>query len=258
MAYKICSLLLGLTMLGRQFQASAMPLNSSTATSPLYDSGPDNYGVYIWILNVTSTVFGQDATNFDYHLAGESAPGVEAVHSFAAAFNANNDDEAILTTFLNATMAGTMTAEQAANRTWLCQELSGDMASTTQSCDGVDLTEPTALEKRGRGRFGWIASGAHISSKFAMEILQRSLESRIYDSFSHSPRSWCNAVNGVTACLSWSAVENWQHNYAVTLMSDALSYVDFDRFSAQANRAINGRKRGAADVCLSNRADGCT
>lgn len=167
-----------------------------------------------------------------------------------------------------------MTAEQATNNTWLCNELSGNMAYTTQACEGIGLIESsgstTEFEKRtiatdgldrkrnAKGRWSWVLSGAHLASQTAMEILQRSLQNDLYESFNKSPRSWCNAYNGVTACISWSAVEDWNHYYAQEMVGDALSVVDFNKKSAQANGVLSSRKRSTADVCLSNRAKGCT
>lgn len=59
-------------------------------------------------------------------------------------------------------------------------------------------------------------------------------------------------------CISWSKVESFNHYYAQQMVSDALSAVDFNKNSAQANGILGSRKRSGANVCLSNRADGCT
>ena len=264
----------GLSLLSGLLRVAAMPIDISNSTD-LYEAGPSGLGFNVWVSNVTTIIFGEDATDFDFHITGEAIGAIESIATFAAVFP-TGDADATLVAFLNTTMSGTMMADQATDMSWLCGELSGDMASMSPACEGVVLAgstlQPSAsvdkhtaktdqslyTKRSGRGRFGWIATAAHVSSKFAMEVLQRSLESKVYQSFDTNPRSWCTAVNGVTACISWSKAEVWNHNYAIQMMNDALTSVDFDHYSAQANGVLGTKKRSGADVCLSNRADGCT
>lgn len=212
----------------------------------------------ISISSVTPTIFGQDATNYDYYLTGSSLAANEAVKKLASAVSIGTEHE-ILVAFLNSTMAGTMTAEQAGDDAWKCQELTQSMLDEISFClSSTDIQDApsTGLEKRSRWR--WIKSARHVASNAAVQILYGALGNAAYANFPSSPRSWCNSANGGNACISWSNVESWNHNYAMQMVSDALSAVDFNQDSAQANGILRSRKRYAADVCISNRADGCT
>lgn len=247
----IVSAALGAAVYNNFPTATGMPLESR----PLYKVGAADSGVTIFISNVAPTIFGQDATDFDFRVVPETTSAIEAVIAFATANPTGNEDE-MLVKFLNATMSGTITADQAGNVTWLCNELSRGQASTLTTCDGQVKTEPTnQLSKR--GRWSWIRSAGHIASTASVNILYNALGNAAYANFPYSPRAWCNNANGANACISWSAVESFNHAYARTMVSDALSAVDFDHYSAQANKILS-RKRGAADVCISNRASGCT
>ena len=58
-------------------------------------------------------------------------------------------------------------------------------------------------------------------------------------------------------------METFQHYYAQSFVADALTAVDFNSNSAQSDGVLVSKKReikkrSAADVCISNRADGCT
>ena len=75
-----------------------------------------------------------------------------------------------------------------------------------------------------------------------------------YASLSSSPRSICDQG----ACFSWSKVEAFNGYLAQQMVQDAISAVDMNSNSAQGDGILGSRKRSGADVCLSNRADGCT
>lgn len=216
----------------------------------------------ISISAINATIFGQDSKRFDYLLTGHSLAACEALEKLAVVIGSGNEHGIVLA-FLNATMAGTMTTAQAADGAWVCHELSNDMVYTVSFCpnpepdDTTDDSTPlNEIEKRSRWR--WLKSGRHVASNAAVQILYGALGNAVYANFPSSPRSWCNSANGGNACISWSNVEKWQHYYAQSMVSDALSAVDFDHSSAQANGILGSRKRHAADVCISNRADGCT
>lgn len=136
----IASVLVGLALSRHMLGANAMPA-TPVASPVLYEDAPRGQGVYIWVSNITDAIYGEDATNFDYQILGDTAGAIESIESFAAAYS-TGDADATLVAFLNATMGGTMTAEQATNQEWLCGELSGNMASTVEACGGVTL--PTA------------------------------------------------------------------------------------------------------------------
>ncbi|THV45323.1 hypothetical protein BGAL_0502g00010 [Botrytis galanthina] len=107
--------------------ASAFP------TVSLALSEPAEFGTYFYPSRVTATIFGADATNFDYHLASDGTAAMEALVAYTTAY-ATGDESQILISFLNATGAGTLTSTQASNPNFLCNELSGDMASNVSLC----------------------------------------------------------------------------------------------------------------------------
>jgi hypothetical protein len=244
--------------------ASALPTASPKV---FYELAPEGFGTFIYPSKVAATIFGADATDFDYHLASESNAAIEALAAYTTA-HASGDESQILITFLNTTGAGLLNDNQANNLTYLCNELSGSMASHVSLCASIVIardvidrdSSDSELEKR--SRWNWIKSGGHVASNAAVNILYGALGNALYDYFPKSPRSWCNTANGATACFSWSTVESFQHYYAQQFVSDALGAVDFNSNSAQANKVLGSKrsveKRSAADVCISNRADGCT
>ncbi|EMC99369.1 hypothetical protein BAUCODRAFT_120638 [Baudoinia panamericana UAMH 10762] len=218
-----------------------------------YTAGPGGSGTMFWLSSISQTILGEDATDFDHFLYPSSDMAIEAMDTYSATFDYGSEDELVVA-FLNTTMAGTMTAEQAADTDSKCQELSGNMASLVTACSNNSLPisyKRSTIEERSRWR--WIESGAHVTSTVAVNVLYSALGQAVYENFPTSPRSWCNSANGENACISWSEAESFQHYFAEQLISDALSVVDFTRWSAQANGAISG-----ADACISNRATGCT
>lgn len=135
-ALSILGLAIGTTLLSSLPGAAAEEAKADvTEPSPLYELDSRGSRVTIFMSNVTPTIFGEDATNFDYIMNGEPDRAIESLRVFAAAHSTNETD-AILLAFVNATMGGTMKPDQAANMTWLCNELSGNQASTLGVCDG--------------------------------------------------------------------------------------------------------------------------
>ena len=256
------SVLLTLTSVFAQNGVLAAPISTSVGSTELDTSDVNAAGQIISISAVNKTIFGQDSTRFDYFLTGHSLAATESVDTLASAISSGTEHDIVLA-FLNSTMAGTMTDAQAADETWKCQELSDNMAYTVSICpdptseaDAAAEDSTALIEKR--GRWSWIRSAKHVASNAAVQILYGALGNAAYANFPSSPRSWCNAANGGNACISWSNVESFQHYFAQSMVSDALSQVDFNHNSAQANGILGSRKRHAADVCISNRADGCT
>lgn len=89
---------------------------SAPVPSTLYESSSNGFGVYIWVSNVTSVIFGEDASDYDYHTAGNIPKDIESVESFASVAP-SGDGTAALAAFLNVTMSGAMTAGDASNTT---------------------------------------------------------------------------------------------------------------------------------------------
>ncbi|TGO10545.1 hypothetical protein BTUL_0132g00180 [Botrytis tulipae] len=108
-------------------RASALP------TASLVLSEPAGFGTYFYPSRVAATIFGADATYFDYHLASDGTAATEALAAYTTAYASGNESQ-ILISFLNVTGAGTLTSTQANNPNFLCNELSGDMASYVSLC----------------------------------------------------------------------------------------------------------------------------
>lgn len=254
-AVSVAGVAIGIALYNQIPGAAALPVDSVSPS--LFEEAPGTPGAFIYLSNVSPTIFGADATDFDYHVSPEPSLAIEAIQSYASAV-ASADPDDVLITFLNVTMAGTMTTDQAADLHWKCNELSGSMAASVDACAAFSAVDEHSVDVQKRSRWSWVRSAAHVANRGAVQILYGALGNAAYANFPSSPRSWCNNADGSNACISWSAVESWNHNYAQQMVSDALSAVDFNQWSAQAYRILGGRKRGAADVCISNRADGCT
>lgn len=240
--------------------AFAAPVSSPAEVSEYTPNDANAAGEIIRISGVNKTIFGQESTRYDYFLTGHSLAATQSVATLASAIDSGTEHD-IVVAFLNSTMAGTMTNDQASDDVWKCQELSDHMVYEVSLCpnpttDQVPRDDSSLVEKR--SRFAWVKSAKHVASNAAVNILYGALGNALYANFPSSPRSWCNSANGQNACISWSNVEKFNHDYARSLVSDALSSIDFNRYSAQANDILGSRKRHAADVCISNRADGCT
>jgi hypothetical protein len=226
---------------------NAVPLTNAPALS---SPGIDGKGATIWISKVAPTIFGQDAKEYDYHIFSDAEKSVEAVERYRQAVATSRELE-ILPAFLNVTMSGTLSSAQASDLTWMCQELGPALAGATSSCPAV--AEASRVQKR--SRYYWVQSGNHVPSNAAVQALHDVLNLTPMTEFPESPRSFCNDVsNGGVACISWSAVEQFSYGSARDFISDAQSVVNFDRSSAQANGVLGS----GADVCISDRARGCT
>jgi len=239
--------------------AAAAPVASNAATT-FTTTDASQPGTFIWISKVAPSVFGDDASAYDYYLHSDATAAKEAVQAYAEAVAAKEHESKILNSFLNATLAGTMSAEQAADDAWKCLELPNSISSAVLTCEGVAAEEVKEESSIGRrSLYRWALSSAHKSSKFAMNTLSGVLGSAIYNNLPESPRSFCNtASDGTNACFSWSRVEqSFNEGYAKGFVDDALSTVDFNSFSAQANGVVK-KRQAAADACLSNRPSGCT
>ena len=208
----------------------------------------------IFLSKVTDTIFGEDTDNYDYIMNSDSDRAIEASQQFSDAWASGNQHD-ILVAFHNATMQGYMTSEQAADQEWLCGELYGLMRSQIDECKEIekrDTTEVVDIEARSRWR--WIRSARHVASQFGFNVLAGVLGNAAYANLPTSPRSICDQG----ACISWSKVETFNGYFAQSMVDDAISAVDLNHYSAQANGILGSRKRSGADVCMSNRPDGCT
>ena len=230
----------------------------TTGTAESLESGlfrtSDSGLTTISLSSVTHTIFGENTDNYDYVVNSKPERAIEAAHQFANAW-ANGNQNDILVAFHNATMQGYMTPGQAADREWLCNELYTPMQPHVEECKGIekrDTTEAVVIEAR--SRWPWSPSTKHVASTFAFNILSNLLSSAIYANLPTSPRSVCD--HG--ACISWSKVETFQGYLAQQMVEDALSAQDLNTFSVQADGILGARKRSGADVCMSNRPNGCT
>jgi hypothetical protein len=108
----------------------------------LWEISPDAEGITVWFSNITDTIYGQDATNFDCELMGDGNmrdfdAAFESVEHFAKVF-AEGDAGAVLVTFSNHSMIGTLRAEEAADKEWFCRELDCPMNKVAEACEGVE------------------------------------------------------------------------------------------------------------------------
>ena len=208
----------------------------------------------IFLSKVTDTIFGQDTDNYDYIVHSDSDRAIEASHQFSAAWASGNQHD-ILVTFHNATMQGFMTSEQASDKEWLCNELYSSMRSHVEECNGIEKRDTIwTADIEARSRWSWIKSGRHVATQFGFNVLAGVLGNAASANLPSSPRSICDQG----ACFSWSKVEAFNGYLAQQMVQDAISAVDMNSNSAQGDGILGSRKRSGADVCLSNRADGCT
>ncbi|KAL6411884.1 hypothetical protein AUP68_04263 [Ilyonectria robusta] len=216
-------------------------LNARNAVSPNFED--------IYLSKVTDKIFGQDATHYDYIvIESEKDLAIAAAHQYAAAWTSGDDDQ-ILVAFVNATMAGHMKEEQASDNNWLCGELDSVMLPHVSKCAGVEKRD-IAVAIEARSKWSWTRSKAHVANNFGVQVLAGYLGNFAWNTFPASPRSVCTSG----ACLSWAKPLNAFSGYfAQQLVQDALSAVDFNQFSAETYGGVSG-----VDVCISNRASGCT
>lgn len=208
----------------------------------------------IYLSKVTATIFGEDTDSYDYVVHSDSDRALEASQQFSDAWASGNQHD-ILVMFHNATMQGYMTPEQAADREWLCNELYSPMRSHIHECNDIEKRETTEIvDIEARSRWRWIKSARHVATQFGYQVLINVFANAATANLPTSPRSIC--AQG--ACFSWSKVETINGYLAQEMVQDAISAVELNEYSAQANGILGSRKRSGADVCLSNRANGCT
>lgn len=108
----------------------------------LWEISPDGKGITVWVSNVTDTIFGEDAEDFDYYLGGDvENPGnmrhfdgsIQSVEHFAKVFN-NGDPDALLIAVENVSMMGGLDAGRAADKAWLCMDLDCPMNRVAEAC----------------------------------------------------------------------------------------------------------------------------
>ncbi|KAJ4328731.1 hypothetical protein N0V84_000732 [Fusarium piperis] len=200
----------------------------------------------IYLSKVTAKIFGQDATHYDFSVIGsEKTLAIAAAHDYAAAF-AGADENKILVTFVNATMAGHLKVEQAEDTAWLCGELDEAMLPHVSQCVGIDKRD--ILEAR--SRWNWTKSTSHVASSFGAQVLAGYLGNLAWTVFPVNPRSVCSSG----ACLSWAKpLAGFTGYFAQQLVQDALSAADLNHYSVEAYGGVNN-----IDICISNRATGCT
>ncbi|KAL2679208.1 hypothetical protein Neosp_009973 [[Neocosmospora] mangrovei] len=200
----------------------------------------------IYLSKVTANIFGQDATHYDFSVIdSEKALAIAAVHDYAAAFAEGNENK-ILVTFVNATMAGHLKVGQAEDTAWLCGELDEVMLPHVSQCAHIEKRD--ILEAR--SRWNWTKSTSHVASTFGAQVLAGYLGNLAWSVFPVSPRSVCSSG----ACLSWAQpLAGFTGYFAQQLVQDALSAADLNHYSVEAYRGVNN-----IDICISNRASGCT
>lgn len=82
---------------------------------------PDVKGINVWFSNITDTIWGEDATRFDYALNIRSGDikkfdsAIESVEHFAEVFP-EGDPDTVLIASHNYSMGGTLSAERAADK----------------------------------------------------------------------------------------------------------------------------------------------
>lgn len=124
-------------------------------------------------------------------------------------------------------------------------------------------TDSTVASVERRSRWRWLKSAKHTTSTIALNLLSNYLYDN-YRNLPSSPRSVCVNADGTNACISWSKAESFNSYYAHQFVDDGTSFArdsGLSWYSLQTNGALGSRsfaRRSGADVCLSNRADGCT
>jgi hypothetical protein len=131
--------------------AASIPQNPMISPAGLWEILPDAKGINVWFSNITDTIWGEDATDFDYYLNGRSGDirhfdsAIESVEHFANVFP-DGDSDTVLIAFHNYSMGGTLSAERAADKLWLCYELDCPMNKVAEACRDLDV--PCVVEER--------------------------------------------------------------------------------------------------------------
>jgi hypothetical protein len=131
--------------------AASIPKNPMISPTGLWEIEPNAKGITVWFSNITDTIWGEDATGFDYYLNGRHGNmrhfdgAIESVEHFANVWP-GGDADTVLVAFQNYSMGGTLSAERAADKLWLCYELDCPMNRIAEACR--DLKVPCIVEER--------------------------------------------------------------------------------------------------------------
>ena len=131
--------------------STSIPQDPMISPAGLWEILPGAKGINVWFSNITDTIWGEDATGFDYYLNGRSGDmrhfdsAIESVEQFAKVFP-DGDPDTVLIAFHNYSMGGTLSAERAADKEWLCYELDCPMNKIAEACRDLDV--PCAAEGR--------------------------------------------------------------------------------------------------------------
>jgi hypothetical protein len=142
---------LGLSLYTSSSTASSIPQHPMISPAGLWEILPDAKGINVWFSNIMDTIWGEDATDFDYYLNGRSGDirhfdsAIESVEHFAKVFP-EGDPDTVLIAFHNYSMSGTLSTERAADKQWLCYELDCPMNRIAEACR--DLGAPCVMEER--------------------------------------------------------------------------------------------------------------
>jgi hypothetical protein len=124
--------------------AASISQNPVMSPAGLWEILPDAKGINVWFSNITDTIWGEDATGFDYYLNGRSGDirhfdsAIESVEHFAKVFPESNPDT-VLVAFHNYSMSGKLSAERVADKQWLCYELDCPMNKIAEACKDLDV-----------------------------------------------------------------------------------------------------------------------
>lgn len=125
----------------------ALSLTTTTLASPTKSKliepvPPPGSGINIWLSTITPTFYGQPSDNFDFTMHGDDFDStIEAAETLASIYpKADQNGDELMVAFLNATQGGTMNADEAKDRHWLCNELGPKMAPKTRACEGIKMT----------------------------------------------------------------------------------------------------------------------
>lgn len=124
--------------------AAAIAQDQMISPAGLWEILPGAKGITVWFSNITDTIWGEDATGFDYYLNGRSGnlrhfdSAIESVEHFANIWP-DGEADALLIAFHNYSMGGTLSAERAADKEWLCRELDCPMNKIAEACKDLEV-----------------------------------------------------------------------------------------------------------------------
>lgn len=124
--------------------AASIPQNPMISPAGLWEILPGAKGINVWFSNITDTIWGEDVTDFDYYLNGRDGnlrhfeSAIESVEHFAKVFSEGGPDT-VLVAFHNYSVGGTLSAERAADKQWLCYELDCPMNKIAEACKDLDV-----------------------------------------------------------------------------------------------------------------------